>query len=145
MKSYRNFLGTWVHYILNYMCYVQHFNITFYKYNDLSVYDIFYLPHIYFWNFLWTYNRILHFCMIPAALFLITYFFFSFSNLLSSLPALLKIHKSFSYNFYLYISCFFYAFILSYYRHWKTLWNMFTNFFYEWIFRIIFTSISLFY
>ena len=39
----------------------------------------------------------------------------------------------------------FYVFKWLYCRHWKVWWDMFTNFGCEWIFRIIFTSINIFY
>ena len=39
----------------------------------------------------------------------------------------------------------FFAFKRRYRRHWITWWNMFTYFWCKWIFRIIFTYISLFY
>ena len=46
---------------------------------------------------------------------------------------------------YVYIIFIFYIFKWRYCRHWKTWWNMFFYFCCEWTFRIIFTSISLFY
>ena len=45
----------------------------------------------------------------------------------------------------LYISWYFSMLLKKYCRHWKTWWNMFTYFWCKWIFRIIFTSINLFY
>ena len=60
--------------------------------------------------------------------------------------AFLRIYKTFPYNLSLCIIILvFYAPKWRYCRHWKNWWNMLVYFWFRWNFRIIFTSINLFY
>ena len=70
-----------------------------------TFFTFYFLPNIYFQFFLYKYNRFLHFHFIHVALLLMS--FFPVQNQLSFFCALLKIHKTSSYNLYFCVPCLF--------------------------------------
>ena len=95
---------------------------------------MFYLSNIRFQFLLYKYSRFLHLHMIPAALLLITLLFFMLKWIIF-ITCFLENSQNFIFHSSKWRYC----------KHWKTWWNIFAYSCCRWIFRIIFTSIRLFY
>ena len=95
---------------------------------------MFYLSNIRFQFLLYKYSRFLHLHMIPAALLLRTLLFFMLKWIIF-ITCFLENSQNFIFHSSKWRYC----------KHWKTWWNIFAYSCCRWIFRIIFTSIRLFY
>ena len=114
----------------------------------ISNFTIFSVFRILIFNFFLT--NVTDFGIFMWFLLLLITSFISFWDYLFSLCALLRLQKTFKKLDHAiftpaYIMLVFYAFKWQYRRHWKYWWNMFAYFCCRSIFRIIFTSINLFY
>ena len=97
MKNYRNFFS---YTIFQITCAMRIISILSCNDSDFYFCDTFHLSNIYFQIFLYRYSKFLNFHMIPAVLLLIASSL-SFLKLVISLRALLRIHKTLSWNLYL--------------------------------------------
>ena len=136
MKNYRNFFKRLMLQIRHTTCSIFIFPcIMIMVFNFTNIFITLRLFFLWF-IFKFFFTNLPNFCIF---IWLMLHF-----HVAKSLHPLLKIQKTFSYNFYLCMLVF-YVFKWWYCRHWKTWRNMSMYFCCRWIGRIIFTSINLFY